>query len=78
MGGSRHVRYMIATTSIFLGPMVGRIGPILLSWSELFKQNIQYLIIYFILTSLLLYDKANGKQYQPYVCWGGDRRQLYR
>lgn len=64
---SRHMRYMIATTLVFLGPTVGRIGPILLGWSELFTQNIQYLIIYLILISLLFYDRANGKKYQPYV-----------
>jgi hypothetical protein len=64
---SRHMRYMIATTLVFLGPTVGRIGPILLGWSELVTQNIQYLIIYLILASLLFYDRANGKKYQPYV-----------
>jgi hypothetical protein len=64
---SRHMRHMIATTLVFLGPTVGRIGPIVLGWSELFTQNIQYLIVYFILASLLLYDKVNGKKYQPYV-----------
>jgi hypothetical protein len=64
---SRHMRYMIATTLVFLGPTVGRIGPILLGWSELVTQNIQYAIIYTILASLLFYDKANGKKYQPYI-----------
>jgi hypothetical protein len=61
------MRYMIATTLVFLGPTVGRIGPILLGWSELFTQNIQYGIIYLILASLLIYDKANDKQFQPYL-----------
>lgn len=64
---SRHMRYMIATTLVFLGPTVGRIGPILLGWSELFTQNMQYLIIYLILAGLLFYDRANGRKYQPYV-----------
>ena len=64
---SRHMRYMIATTLVFLGPTVGRIGPILLGWSELFTQNIQYLIIYLILASLLFYDEVSGKKHQPYV-----------
>ncbi|HMG90422.1 MAG TPA: hypothetical protein VK589_10185 [Chryseolinea sp.] len=64
---SKHMRYMIATTLVFLGPTVGRIGPILLGWSELFTQNIQYLIIYLILAGLLFYDRENGKTYQPYV-----------
>src|SRR5659263_696230 len=35
---SMHMRYMIATTLVFLGPTIGRIGPILLGWSELFTQ----------------------------------------
>jgi hypothetical protein len=39
---SIHMRYMIALTLVFLGPTVGRIGPVLLGWSELFTQNIQY------------------------------------
>ena len=64
---SRHMRYMIATTLVFLGPTVGRIGPILLGLSELVTQNIQYAITYLILVTLLLYDKNNNKKYQPYV-----------
>ncbi len=61
------MRYMIATALVFLGPTLGRIGPILLGWSELFTQNIEYLIIYTILASLLFYDRANGRKYQPYI-----------
>lgn len=64
---SIHMRYMIATTLVFFSPTVGRIGPTLLGWSGLFTQNIQYLIIYLILFSLLFYDKTNGRKYQPYV-----------
>jgi hypothetical protein len=64
---SRHMRYMIATTIVFLGPTIGRIGPILLGWSELVTQNVQYGIIYLILFSLLFYDKSNGKKYHPYA-----------
>lgn len=64
---SKHMRYMIATTLVFLGPTVGRIGPILLGWSEMMTQNIQYGITYLILMSLLIYDKNNGKKFQPYA-----------
>ena len=64
---SKHMRYMIATTLVFLGPTVGRIGPILLGWSEMVTQNVQYLIIYSILISLLFYDKKNGRKFQPYA-----------
>ena len=63
----KHMRYMIATSIVFLGPTVGRIGPILLGWSELFTQNIQYGIIYSILITLLFYDKLNGNKYKPYL-----------
>lgn len=58
---------MIATTLVFLGPAVGRIGPIWLGWSEIVTQNVQYGIIYSILIGLFLYDKANGKKNMPYA-----------
>jgi len=64
---SKHMRYMIATALVFLGPSVGRIGPILLGWSELFTQNIQYSIIYSILIGLILYDRKNQRKFQPYL-----------
>lgn len=64
---AKHMRYMIATSLVFLGPTVGRIGPILLKWSELFTQNVQYGIIYLILLSLILYDRKNNRNYFPYL-----------
>lgn len=63
----KHMRYMIATSIVFLGPTVGRIGPNLLRWSDLFTQNIEYGIIYLILVSLILYDIKNKKKYYPYL-----------
>jgi hypothetical protein len=62
-----HMRYMIATALVFLGPTIGRIGPIWLGWSEILTQNVQYTIIYSILISLIFYDKSNGKDYKPYL-----------
>jgi hypothetical protein len=64
---STHMRYMIATAIVFLGPTIGRIGPILLGWSGIFTQNVQYGIIYLILLSLILYDNTNGKKFAPYL-----------
>lgn len=61
------MRYMIASALVLLGPTVGRIGPILLGWSELQTQNVQYGIIYTILTGLVLYDLKNKRKYQPYL-----------
>ena len=62
-----HMRYMIATALVFLGPTVGRIGPIWFGWSEILTQNVQYTIIYSILISLIFYDKSHGKDYKPYL-----------
>lgn len=62
-----HMRYMIALSLVFLGPTVGRIGPILLGWSELLTQNVQYGIIYLILVNLIFYDRASHKDYKPYL-----------
>ncbi len=64
---AKHMRYMIASALVLLGPTVGRIGPNLLGWSELLTQNVQYGIIYFILISLILYDRKNKRKFQPYL-----------
>ncbi len=63
----KHMRYMIASALVLLGPTFGRIGPHLFGWSEILTQNIQYLIIDTILISLVLYDRKNHRQYQPYL-----------
>jgi hypothetical protein len=64
---SKHMRYMIATAIVFLGPTIGRIGPIWMGWSGIFTQNVQYGIIYLILLSLIVYDKSNRRKYNPYL-----------
>jgi len=64
---SKHMRYMILAAIVLLGPTVGRIGNILLEWSELVSQNFLYGIIYLILISLIIYDKSNNKNYKPYL-----------
>ena len=63
---TKHMRYMIALSLVFLGPTIGRIGPIWLGWSELLTQNVQYGIIYSILIALLFYDRSGNKTYNPY------------
>lgn len=62
-----HMRYMIATALVFLGPTIGRIGPIWFGWPEILTQNVQYTIIYSFLISLVFYDKSKGKDYKPYL-----------
>lgn len=64
---AKHMRYMIALSLVFLGPTIGRIGPILIGWTELLTQNVQYAIIYGILISLVIYDKTHQKGYTPYL-----------
>ena len=62
---TKHMRYMIALVLVLAGPTVGRIGPLLLGWSPVFTQNIQYTLIYSILLGLIIYDR-NLKKSQPY------------
>ena len=63
---SKHMRYIIGTATVFLGPTIGRIGPHLFNWSMGVTQNVQYGVIYLILVGLIYYDKRNNKKYQPY------------
>jgi hypothetical protein len=64
---AKHMRYMIGTAIVFLGPTVGRIGPLVLGLSENVTQNLQYGIIYLILAGLILLDKRQGKYFKPYI-----------
>ncbi len=63
----KHMRYMIASALVLLGPTVGRMGPTLFGWSGLFTQNFQYALIYAILIALIFYDRKNHRKYQPYL-----------
>ena len=62
-----HMRFMIGTALVFLGPTIGRIGPIFFDISSFFTQHLLYGIIYLILSILILLDKNNGKNYRPFV-----------
>lgn len=64
---AKHMRYMIASAQVLMGPTFGRIGPNLLGWSELSTQNVEYAIIYTILVILILYDLKNKRKFQPYL-----------
>lgn len=63
----KHMRYMIGTALVFLGPTIGRIGPLILGLSEKVTQNLQYGIIYLILVGLIFVDRKSGKDYKPYL-----------
>lgn len=63
---SLHMRYMIALALVFLGPTVGRIGPIFFGLSTVQTQTIQYAIVLLILLGLLSRDSKNKRDYRPY------------
>ena len=62
-----HMRYMIATSLVFLGPTIARIGTIYFGWSGFFTLSLHYIIIYMILIFLIRYDRIKKKNYEPYI-----------
>ncbi|MEN8193094.1 MAG: hypothetical protein ABFS12_09785 [Bacteroidota bacterium] len=64
---SKHMRYMIGITLVFLGPIIGRIGFHIIGLSHFVTQHVFYGIIYLILIGFILYDKKNNDRYQPYL-----------
>jgi predicted ferric reductase len=62
-----HMRYMILTAIVFLGPTVVRIGSIVLHQPLLISQGIQYLLIAGILITLILRDRPDGQRSKPYL-----------
>lgn len=63
----KHMRFMIGTALVFLGPTIGRIGPGILGLSPSLTQHMQYALIYAILAGLILLDRKKGKKYQAYL-----------
>jgi hypothetical protein len=64
---SFHLRYMIATSIILIGPAIRRIFA---GWMHMPGQVsflLSFLIMAASLTGLILYDKMHGKKFQPYV-----------
>ena len=64
---AKHMRYMIATALIFIGPTLGRIIFFLLELIELGPLHLPYLLIIIILIALILWDHKNKRDYQPYL-----------
>ena len=62
-----HMRYMIGTAIVFLGPTIGRIGPLWLGIPDQLNQNILYVIIYLILAGLIILDFRNRAPLNPYL-----------
>ena len=65
---SYHMRYMIGSALVFLGPTIGRIGPNVLGLSPNVTQHLQYGLIYSILAGLILLDRKKGKKYPGLPC----------
>lgn len=61
-----HMRYMILTAIVFLGPTVGRIGGLIFLQPLLISQGIQYALIALILTNLIIRDNPQQLT-RPYV-----------
>ena len=68
---SKHMRYMIGTVLIFLGPILGRIGPFWFGIPPGINQNLMYAVIYLILAVLIISDLKNKRKYQPYLLIAG-------
>lgn len=64
---AKHMRYMISIALIFLGPTLGRIIGILLELQHLFPFHIPYILVLVILLTLIIWDKSNERNFQPYV-----------
>ena len=63
----RHMRYMIGTAIVLLGPTFGRIGTIIIGLQPNVTQNTQYGIIYLILVGLIFLDRKHDKNFTPYI-----------
>lgn len=62
----KHMRFIIASSLVILGPTIGRIGPVIFGLSVVVAQTVQYAIIFAILIGLILYDRYNSKDSKPY------------
>ncbi len=61
-----HMRYMVLTAMVFLGPTVGRIGGIWFNQPPLISQGIQYSLIALILVFLIKGDQNKERSAKPY------------
>lgn len=64
---AKHMRFMIASCLPLLGPTLGRIGPMRFGWSEVGAQTFQYAVTFGILLCLILYDRKNKRNFNPYL-----------
>lgn len=64
---AKHMRYMIGTAAVFIGPIFGRIGPYLFDLHPKSINNIKFIFIYLLFGGLILLDKKYGRDFRPYL-----------
>lgn len=64
---AKHMRYMIGTSLVFLGPIFGRIGPTIFNIHPKIANHINFAVLYVLLSTLIYLDKKTGRNYRPYV-----------
>jgi hypothetical protein len=63
----RHMRYMIATTLIFIDPTLSRLVTSWFGVNDFYSNLITFLFTDLILVSLIVYDIRGNRRYKPYV-----------
>jgi hypothetical protein len=64
---ARHMRYMIATTLIFIDPTLSRLLSSLFNVTSMHADLITFLFTDSILVALIIYDISYNRRYKPYV-----------
>lgn len=64
---SLHMRYMISSALVFIFPTIGRITRLWFEIPSPDNRNLTYLLIYFILITLIILDNKNNRNIQPYL-----------
>ncbi|KJD34983.1 hypothetical protein PW52_12875 [Tamlana sedimentorum] len=63
----KHMRYIIGTAAVFIGPIFGRIGPYIFDLHPRTINNIKFIFIYLLFTGLIVLDKKYGRNFIPYI-----------
>ena len=64
---AKHMRYMIGTAFVFLGPVFGRIGPYVFDIHPKIAIHIMFMVVYLIVGMLVYYDRKYGRNFRPYL-----------
>lgn len=64
---AKHMRYMIGTAAVFLGPIFGRLGPYVYHLHPKIMNNTKFVIIYILFLRLIYLDRKYGRDFKPYL-----------